>query len=214
MKKYKKLWIGAISVGLALLIFMALLLVQQSAKKGPVYEEVLCAKRVIEQSVVITEQNISQYVEWKMIPVEYLPDAYIKAPAKLYGKMFCGTVSKGSILTESMCVEYLKEYQQYKCLTWISIPVKELYEGVAGSLQKGDYIDIYTLWKEGENICTQLLAEHVRIMETFTSQGVRIEEGEEGLSQLLVVPVEKDQVPMYYEMLAKGSVRVAKYGEG
>lgn len=213
MKRYKKLWLGLTSVGLAVLVFMVLLLVQQSAKKGPVYEEVLCAKSAIEQSVVITEQNISQYVEIKKVPVDYLPEGCIKTPAKLYGKVFLGAVSKGSILTESMCADYLQDYQHYKCLTWISIPVKELYEGVAGSLKKGDYIDIYTLWKEGDEVRTQLLAERVRIRETYTAQGVQIEEGKEGLSQLLVIPVEKDQVSMYYEMLEKGSIRVAKYEE-
>ncbi len=164
MRKYKKLWLGLISVGLALLVFIILMLIQQSMRKEPIYDEVLIANTTETTTEMIRE-----------------------AP--------------------------LQEYAEYECLTWISISVKELYEGVAGTLREGDYIDIYTLWKEGEEVRSQLLAEHVRIKETFNTQGVQIDAGKEGLSQLIVVPIEKNQVSVFYEMLAKGNIRIAKYEE-
>lgn len=213
MDKYKKLWLGIASVGMAVLMFLALLVVQQLAKKEPVYEEVLCAKQNIADGLVVTEENVSQYIEVQKIPQEYVPEVCVKSQDELYGKAFEGEVTKGSILTEVMCAPYLKDYEKYQCLTWISVPVKELYEGVAGSIRTGDYIDIYTLWKEGDVVTSKLLAEHVLVKETYTVQGVSIKEGDDGLSQLIVIPIEKEQVSIFYEMLAKGNIRIAKYEE-
>lgn len=213
MKKYKNLWIGVISVGLALLIFGVLLFVQKAMREEPVYEEVLCAKETIEAQVVITEANASQYLEMKKLPVNFIPERSVKIASDLYGQYFLAPVSKGSILTEGMSENFNKDYQSYDCLTWISVPVKELYEGVAGTIRKGDYIDIYSLWKEGDRMYSQLLLEHVRVQETFSAQGDSIKGKEDGLSQLIVVPIEKGQVAAFYEMLARGNVRIAKYEE-
>ena len=213
MQKYKKLWLGLMSVGLSLLIFLVLVVVQRSIKEEPVCEKVLCAKKEIPSDVFITEENVSQYVEVRSVPVEYLPDKYLKATADLDNKMFVLKVSKDSILTENMMEDFLEDGGNYQTLTWVSIPIKELYEGVAGSLRAGDYIDIYTIWKEGEHMLSQLLAEHVRIKETYNAQGTLIGEGKTGLSQLIVIPLEKAQVATFYEMLAKGNIRIAKYEE-
>jgi len=213
MSKYKKLWLGLASVVLAFLLFGALLVVQQATKKEPVYEEVFCAKKSIGSGVVITEENALAYIEVRKMPQEYVPEGYLKSQIELYGKVFVGEVTQGSVLTKTMCEPCLTDYENYQHLTWISVPVKELYEGVAGTLRAGDYIDIYTLWKEGDVITSKCLAEHVRIKETYTAQGVCIEEGDQGLSQLIVIPLEKEQVSVFYEMLAKGNVRIARYEE-
>ncbi len=164
MKKYKKLWLGITSIGLAVLVFIVLMLIQQSVNKKVTYDEML-----VVNATETTEETAEE--------------------------------------------AYLQEYDGYECLTWVSISIKELYEGVAGTLREGDYIDIYTVWKEGEEVCSQRLAEHVRIKETFNAQGVQIEDEKEGLSQLIVVPIEKEQVSVFYEMLAKGNIRIAKYEE-
>ena len=213
MKKYKNLWLGVASVVLALLLFCVLLLVQKSMQEEPVYEPVLCVKETIDARVVMTEENVSQYIEIKEVPIHFIPDKSMRELSDLYGKIFLTSVTKGSILTDGMCESFNKDYQNYDCLTWISVPVKELYEGVAGTIRKGDYVDIYTLWKEDEKMYSQLLLEHVRVQETFSAQGTSIRENGEGLSQLIVVPVEKGQVAAFYEMLARGNVRIAKYEE-
>ena len=149
----------------------------------------------------------------KKIPVEFVPEHSVEVVSDLYEQVFLTDVAKGSILTKGMSEDFHKDYQSYDCLTWVSLPVKELYEGVAGTIRKGDYIDIYTLWKEGDVMYSQLLLEYVRVQETYTAQGALIKGKEEGLSQLIVVPIEKGQVAHFYEMLAKGNIRIAKYEE-
>ena len=213
MKKHKNLWIGIVSIGLALLVFCVLLLVQERMKEKPVYEAVLCAKEGIDEQVVITEENALRYIEIKKVPVDYIPEKTVKSLSDLYGQVFLTPVAKGSILTEWMSENFNKDYKKYDCLTWISVPMKELYEGVAGTIRKGDYIDIYALWKEDDRMYSQLLLEHVRVQETFSAQGASVKGKDEGLSQLIVVPIEKGQVGNFYEMLSKGNVRIAKYEE-
>ena len=69
MNKKKKVWIGVISIVLALLLFMVLMVIQQSMQEKPESKWVLCAKEGIPKSVVLTEENISVYTEKKEIPV-------------------------------------------------------------------------------------------------------------------------------------------------
>ena len=137
----------------------------------------------------------------------------VKTEKDLYGQMFLIDVAKGSILSKEMYVTLGKEYQGYEALTWVGIPIKELYEGVAGTIRTGDYIDLYTLWKEGDCMQSELLLDHVQVQAAFSAQGKKIEGNESGLTQLIVVPIERKEVAIFYEKLAKGNVRIAQYEE-
>jgi len=105
-------------------------------------------------------------------------------------------------------------YRQYQELTWISVPIKELYQGVAGSLRTGDYVDVYFIGQQEENVKCEILTERVRIAQAYSSQGQTItEDNAEGLTQLIVIPMEKAKVAAFYEKLSQGNIRIAKYEE-
>jgi hypothetical protein len=63
MNKKKKIWIGVISLVLALLLFMVLMVIQQSMQAKPESKCVLFAKEGIPQSVVLTEENIPNVIQ-------------------------------------------------------------------------------------------------------------------------------------------------------
>lgn len=212
MNKNKKLWIGVISLGLALMLFAVLLIVQRSMQEEPVYQRVFCAKTAIPENTKITEENIDTYIKQQEIPVDWLPEDYISAPEELWNMVAEADISEGSILTGCMLKAYQEYYEEYQNLTLISVPIGELYQGVAGSLRTGDYIDIYTLYEEEKEFCCSLLAEHIRIEAAYSAQGQTIEtDNAEGLSQLIVIPMEREQVAWFYESLARGNIRIAKY---
>ena len=212
MNKNKKLWIGVISLVLAFLMFSVLLMIQKSMQEEPVYAEVICVKDTVSENMVITEQNVKQYFERKNIPVDWLPSDYISDMDSLQGVVLGTKLSAGTILTKSMVTEYREYYKEYQNLTWISVPIKELYEGVAGSIRVGDYIDIYMLCKENEEYRCSLVAECVRVEATYSDKGAVIgEDSQEGLSQLIIIPMEREQVALFYEVLAQGNIRIAKY---
>lgn len=212
MNKTKKIWIGLISLLLALLLFVALMIVQKSAQKKPESVWVLCAKERIPENVVLDEKNISLYTEKKEIPVMWLPEDYFEAEDELEGLIAEVSIAKGSILSETDFFVYSEYYEKYQELSWISVPIEELYEGVAGSLRPGDCIDIYLLKEEnGEYFC-EILEESVLIAATYSSQGVGIDvESEDGLCQLLTIPIEKEKAAGFYEKLAQGNIRIAKH---
>jgi hypothetical protein len=213
MSKKKKLWIGVTSLVLAFLIFLVLLMIQKNMNKEPTYVEVMCVKEPIAKDTLVTEKNRDRYFEIERIPIDWIPSDYIYEKEKLNGIVLNTILSPGTILTESMVTEYGEYYKNYEELTWISVPVKELYEGVAGSLRSGDYIDVYALSKEEEEYNCRLLAEQVRVEAVYSERGDKIENDNiEGLSQLIVIPMEKAQVALFYEVLAKGNIRIAKYG--
>lgn len=212
MNKNKKLWIGIISFVLAFLMFVVLLMIQKSMNEETVYEEVICAKSVVPENMIITEKNVSQYFEVKKIPIDWLPSEYISDEEQLYGMVLETDLSTGTILTKPVLTAHKTYYKEYENLTWISVPIDKLYEGVAGSIRAGDYIDIYMLCKNEEEYRCSLVAEKVRVEATYSEQGAAIEEdSEDGLSQLIIIPMEREQVPLLYETLAQGNIRIAKY---
>lgn len=215
MKKNKKLGIGVISLSLALLLFAVLLMIQKSMMEEPAMERVLCAKAKIPEHVVITEENISLYVQAQEIPVMWLPEGYISDMEQLYGQISETEVAKGSILNSASFELYNVYYEDYRELSWISVPIKELYEGVAGCLRPGDLIDIYLLREEDKQYVCEILEERVPIAASYSSQGTSIEAGnEDGLCQLIVIPIEKEYAAQFYEKLAQGNIRIAKYEAG
>lgn len=214
MNKNKKVWIGVVSFILAAGLFGVLLAIELKVKQEPVYETVVCARTAVPEHIRITQQNAEQYLEERQIPKECLPQRYFTDKAELYEQVSEVTLSEGMILTEELFTEYEKYYDVYEDLTWISVPVEQLYEGVAGRLRAGDYIDIYSITKneEAQGFQCSLLAEGVRIEAAYSQQGVWIgESSQDGLSQLIVIPMEKERVAWFYEVLAQGSIRIAKY---
>ncbi len=212
MNKKKKVWIGVISIVLALLLFMVLMVIQQSMQEKPESKWVLCAKESIPKSVVLTEENISLYAEKKEIPVMWLPEGYISSMEQLNGMISEVKIAKGSILNSAKFSLYDEYYAEYQELSWISVPIKELYEGVAGSLRPGDYIDIYLVKEEDKKYFCEVLEERVPIAATYNNQGIAIEgDDTAGLTQLIVIPIEKQNVAQFYERLAQGNIRIAKY---
>lgn len=215
MNKHKKIWIGIISLGLALLLFAVLIMIQQSMMEEPESTWVICAKANIPENMVLTEENISLYVVKQEIPIMWLPEGYISSEEQLQGMIAETEIVKGSILSSAVFTAYDKYYEGYQELSWISVPIKELYEGVAGSLRQGDYIDIYIIQEaDGEYVC-ELLKERVPIAAAYTNQGAAIKtDNKEGLCQLIVIPIEKEHAAQFYEKLAQGNIRIAKYEAG
>lgn len=212
MNKNKKVWIGMISIGLALLLFAVLMMIQQSMLKEPEKERVLYARTKIPQNTMITEENISLYIEEQDIPVMWLPEGYVSERKLLYGMISTGEIAKGSILNQNIWKSYEEYYDNYEELNWISVPIDELYKGVAGSLRDGDYIDIYLIYEEDKTYVCEMLAEKVRIESVYSSQGERIGvDDKEGLCQLIVIPIEKKDTSVFYEKLVQGNIRIAKY---
>jgi hypothetical protein len=212
MNKKKKIWIGVISLVLALLLFMVLMVIQQSMQAKPESKCVLFAKEGIPQSVVLTEENIPTYTEEKEIPVMWLPEGYISSTEQLKGMISSVKIAKGSILNQEEFIVYDDYYAGYQELSWISVPIKELYEGVAGSLRTGDYIDIYLVKEEDKQYFCEVLEERVPIAAAYSNQGTVIGgDSTNGLTQLIVIPIEKQNVAQFYERLAQGNIRIAKY---
>lgn len=212
MNKNKKLWIGVVSLVLAFLVFSVLLMIQKSMNKEPIYEEVICVKNAVVENVIITEQNANQYFEERRVPIDWIPNGYISDKESLYGMVLKTDLSSGTILTENMVREYQEYYKEYENLTWIGVPIKELYKGVAGSIRSGDYIDIYILCKEEEMYHCNQIAKGVRVEAAYSEQGLEIKnDSPDGLSQLIVIPMEQEQVAVFYESLAQGDIRIAKH---
>lgn len=213
MSKKKKLWIGLTSLIVAFLMFSVLLVIQKNRNPEPIYVDVVCIREPVPEDTLVTEDNIERYFETRKIPMDWIPSNYVNQKEHLLGKVLKTSLTSGTVLTTAMVTEYCEYYKDYEELTWISVPIHELYEGVAGSLRIGDYIDIYALSEENEEYSCRMVAERVRVEAAYSERGDGIETNSpEGLCQLIVIPMEKEHVALFYETIAKGNIRIAKYG--
>lgn len=212
MNKNKKLWVGSISITLAILFFAIFLVVQKSMQEEPECRMVLCAQIEIPENTHITEENASHYLQQKLVPVEWIPKGCLSEWQEVYDTVWKTKIAEGTILTDTMRDDYQSLYKAYKELTWISVPIKELYQGVAGSLRSGDYVDIYFIGEKEDQVVCELLAERVRILSAYSYQGQNVAaDSSDGLTQLIVIPMEKSTVASFYEKMAQGNIRIAKY---
>lgn len=212
MKSKKKIWIGIVSLVLALLLFAALLLIEASMKKEPPYKRVVCVKEKTAPGTRYQEHNIEELLEMKNVPESLLPEGCLLSLEEAANAVTQSSLSKGSILTKAVLKEYEDYYEAYDCLTWVSLPLEQLFEGVAGTLRPGDYLDIYTIREQEEAFHCELLAGRVRVESAYTSQGVKVTtQDTDSLCQLLVIPMEQGKVSLFYEQLAQGKIRIAKY---
>lgn len=212
MNKRKKLGICVVSFVLAFLMFAVLLVLQKSMNEEMVYEEVLCVKGQLLKNTLLTQENIGQYLEIRRMPAECLPKEYIGGEAGFEDMVAKTDLTEGTIVSKAMFTPYRECYSAYQNLTWISVPIGALYEGVAGTLREGDYIDVYVMHEKEEEKSCSLLAEKVRIEGAYTEQGGQIDESSrDGLCQMIVIPMERDEVALFYEILAQGNIRIAKY---
>lgn len=212
MNKNKKMWVGIISLTLAILIFAIFLIVQKSMQEEPECRMILCAKIQIPENTHITEENAAQYLEQKEVPLQWLPKDCLSEWQEVYDTVWKTEISEGTVLTDAMFDDYQSLYESYEELTWISVPIKELYQGVAGSLRSGDYVDIYFIGEQEEQIICELLTERVRILSAYSYQGQSVAaDSSDGLTQLIVIPMEKTLVAAFYEKMAQGNIRIAKY---
>lgn len=210
MKHKKRLWIGIASLTLTVLLFLAILTIQKAQQKEPVCQKVLRARVDISARLVLDEENMTEYLEIFEIPEVWLPKEYISDLELLKGVISNTEITAGTIITRGMFSEYETYYEIYEEPVWVSFSIDRLFQGVAGSLRRGDLIDIYCLKEEGQLFSCVLVAERVRIENACTSQGISIGPSGSGeLAQLITIPMENRKVPEFYEMLAEGDIRIA-----
>ncbi|MCD7738734.1 MAG: SAF domain-containing protein [Lachnospiraceae bacterium] len=211
MKNQKRVWIGAVSAVLAAVVFIAILRIQTARLEEVVYKNVVMARQTIAEDTTLTESNIGALLEIRQVPEEYVPEEALSSLEGLEGCVVTAEICAGSILTQSLVRTIPDVYGDYGELFWISVSAEQLTQAVAGTLRAGDVIDLYCVENGAEGVFCSLLQGNVRVERVLTKSGEQIANGDvSSLAQLFVIPMEREDIPLFYEALYSGSLMIAR----
>ncbi|MCD7806045.1 MAG: SAF domain-containing protein [Lachnospiraceae bacterium] len=214
MKDRKRIWIGTVSIVLAIVVFIAILRIQMAGQEEVVYENVVTARQKIPENTKLAESNMGVLLQIRQVPEEYVPQAALSSLEGLEGCVITAELSAGSILTQNAVQSVPEIYGDYGELFWVSVSADQLTQAVAGTLRAGDVIDLYCVENGVEGVFCSLLQGNVRVEKVLTKSGEQIENGDEiSLAQLFVIPMERADIPLFYEALYSGSLMIARSGE-
>ena len=172
MKK-KKLWKGkitGIAVGfvLTLTLFFVLIFIEREMLKDTEKTTIVLANRTIIAGTVITEENVSEYLkEVEVSNTLVIPETY-HSKAELIGKYLNRTVSDNEIIYDGLLWSQAETLSQYENPIELSLRIGEEAAAVAGTIRKGDIVNIYAeLEDENGNQSFELISEKILVNEVY-----------------------------------------------
>ncbi len=212
MKKGKKrILTGAAFIALlaAAATYCILLGVEADLMNDYAKGRVLVAGKEIAEGVVLTEENVREYIQEKEMDVKLIPGTAVVDWEALYQKITASPIDAGSVVTASMLEDLNEVWSSLRQPVLAGFTAEDLYQVVSGVLRSGDRIHIYVVDKETG--LASLLWENIFIRDVFNSAGEQIDaENHAASAQRVNILMEKEDVERFYTELSNGSLRVVK----
>ena len=203
-------WTGGIAAAFvaAAAIFILMLQIEKSVladyEKGVIY----VAAREIPKGTLLTEANVSTYLERRELDTSCIPDTALTDGNALAGNIASFSIEKGVLLTEGMFGKLETVTQNMTEPVLAGFKAEDLYQVVGGVLRAGDLVHIYVVTEEGQ---THLVWSDVFVEQVFDNSGnVIINEDRVTSAQRINVYLDKADVEEFYTQLAGGSLRLVK----
>lgn len=209
-KSISKKWLAVVSVALttAAIVFIMLLNVEKTMLEDYEKTTVVVAKTEIAKGVTLTEENIGQYVEEKEVPLDMVP-TYAFTMDEVISCVASNTIYEGVIISDGIVEKKEEVIKELREPMIVGFGADDLYQVVGGVLRPGDRIDIYHIGKE-ENASVYVW-ENIYIEEVFDNSGASLSRSDTTTpAQRINVYMEETEVALFFEVLEKGTVRVAK----
>ncbi|MFI3238269.1 MAG: SAF domain-containing protein [Lachnospiraceae bacterium] len=205
-----KRWLVVVCVAFttAMIVFMMLLEVEQTVLSDYEKGSVVVATKEIEKGTVLTYENILQYITVKEIPLEIIPSSAVSVES-LDGYIASVTIAEGVILSEGLVVAEDEIISGLQNPVIIGFSADDLYQVVGGVLRAGDYIQIYHVSREEQD--EMYTWDCVYVEEVFDNSGISLSRSDTTTpAQRINIYMEESEVGLFFEVLEKGTVRVAK----
>jgi hypothetical protein len=213
----------SISAVVALVLFIALTIIQSSILNQEDKASVYQVKSDIESGTKITEDNFDSYFDLKEVQVSLIPSDYITNKEDIIGQFVNRSYQAKDIITKEGLTDTERLYlESVPNPTEISFSASSLVSSVAGTIREGDYVNIYGITTDKENnilaASKKYTFKHVYIFKAFDGSGNRnvtvsnddtINSSANTTSMYTVVLAE-DDVELFNEMIMNCSIRMAK----
>lgn len=203
-------WTGSIAAAFVAAAAIFILMLQMEKKVLTNYEkgDIYVASRAIPKGTLLTEENISGYLELRELDVSCIPETALVDGSSHIGRIATFSIEKGVLLTEGMFEEVETVTKNMAEPVIVGFKAEDLYQVVGGVLRAGDFVHIYVVTEDGQ---ARLVWQDVFVEQVFDSAGNAIADGDQTTSaQRINVYLDKADVEEFYTRLASGSLRVVK----
>lgn len=208
---------------MAIIVFIALLVLQTGITQKYEKQGVVVAKQEITANVDITKENLKTYFTVVDKDVTKLTEGVIKAENidSLVGCITKETIAKGQEITplvlysEELINDEIRKIASQENLVETSFTVASISDANAGTLRRGDIIDItiyYTTSETKNNpeetIVKSTTLENVYIAHAYDGSGLEIVAGATTPATMFKIVASEDQVTTLNELLLYDDVRM------
>lgn len=215
MDKKKRAIIVTVGIGLLLAVMLFVFMTQLEKEMLSDYEtkQVVRSVREIPAGTWINENNATEYFMLEMINGKIVTAETVCALQEVYGAYVTRDISEGEVMYSRVFCTEKKLREGYHSPVEISVRVEDVANAVAGTIRKGDCINIYvnevdTAAKSKEY---KEVLKDVIINEAYNSAGEIIGmSNETEKASIITFYVEEDMVAELQTKFVSGTIIVSK----
>ena len=212
--KKRNLKIIVASMILAVLVFIALNVIQSNILNREETVRVLVASKELSDGIKITEDNFSEYISIQERVIKTLPDNYIKEADKdmLKDKFIDRVYLKNEIISTDFISDSNNIIASIENPIETSLTVSGLSNAVGGILREGDIINIYSLTNtRDKGMVSNEIMLKAYITKAFDGSGAEIRtEDQEPPTKMFNLIISEDVEVEFNKALFSGTLRISK----
>jgi Flp pilus assembly protein CpaB len=161
---------------LALTLFFVLIVIQREMLKETEKTVAILARKPIVAGTVITEKNASEYLKEVEISSTLATKETFGSVSELIGKYVTRNTAEDEILYRGLLEDEAEVLSRFKNPVELSLSLSEETAAVAGTIRKGDYVNVYAYRRNsGGATLYELVLENVLVNNAYDSATTKIE---------------------------------------
>lgn len=199
-----------------IVLYAFMLFIERSVLLSEDYITVYVAQEDIDESTMLTADNISSYFVQAGRKAEWLPDSCVTDLTQLIKLYTVRGIAKNEIITTNMFSSSDIRITGIDEPIEVSLNANNLSQAVGGILREGDRINIWSVTEHNSNgisaVKAEKICDYAYVMRVFTQAGVQVKKSqpEEGTAMVvnIIIPGEKEEE--FNVALEKGTLRIGR----
>lgn len=199
---------------LAILLFLALLIIQTGVLSDYEKTTVVVTKKSIEKNTDIVKGNVSEYFDVKETNVLDVPENYLSSTDSLINMRISRDLDGNSIVTSTSVKKQNDAIDNISVPAEASFKVDSSAQVIGGTLRTGDIINIQALTKDGNgNVAIAGTLNNIYVSKVFTSSGEGLGVEDSGVALTINVIIDASAMETYNTIISSGTIRVIRLSD-
>jgi hypothetical protein len=197
-----------ISLIVSIVIFIGLLVIQQTILAPNGTSKVYISNNTIDKGTLINLDNVDKLFKEKKVDGELKVSNAVIDKKDLINKIANTEIEKGSVISNSSFIDKDNVLSKIKNMVETSIKVNDISEVVGGTLRTGDIVNISTvnqITKESESVL-----ENVYVNKVFASDGREINRSDKTSAMTINILISKEDEQKLNKKIILGTIRISK----